>query len=1119
MPTYPLPAPVAETASVPPLDRPRKVYRLGLAVEQATLDEIAPVKVRRVGGPVVATSTSAGFRPRKVKAVSTAIEQTVPGSVFPEPVITEGEFTAAVLADDRVPVWRAGVDWTRQDYTGPASDLTATVREIEVEREIVGDLPTEAGVVDGYSSGRVTLRLGGTAETAYRADPDARMTLAEELSPYRTDSPLYGQTLTPSPMRVDLGFLTERGPKMYRQITGVLRKIRMSESDRSVVADGLDPSELIREIITLPTYAEFVTHAKRRPWAITVNTQWIVDYVLRRNNIFASPPVRDDAFIACTGHGGLVSERGFNGAPISINASTPPGSGLWVDDQHPWGMLGTPENAQGGSVGYQEFHGTPGTGDTVPMRFENGYGIAVSFWCHIGTYMGMSSSFENRIMQYRPTAYDEPRLFINGFGNGDIYCGVVDENGYIAATPRVSTGASRWTHIGVHWRWITASTCRITIRTNGITRQFDVGGAAVSVVETSTREGYRRVQQTRMMLFRSWTNMQTWITPNAPTLAEWQALENHVSEAEVGRGNNELLYLPDVASVESWDLLKQVVGAEYGVHGFDPAGRYSFRPRSDAYSGTPDIDLDVDMHLADVAYSVSSDSVRNVVGYSTKPRYHDGDLHSVVKAEDVFQFLVPARQVRVYDLDWPFGAAGWQGGRLPYHYQPGAEVYPGWAAPWVSETVRHGWTYSTKGASGNWTIMDNVANVVVTYVQLDSRHCRVIVDNTGGTMDVRLATAADPANPGDQPGDPALRIGGWPLVDQPGHVAAFRDDESIARTLSPRTLALDESEWRQTPAALDTLCQQLLTALAHPVTVLEDLPVRADPRTQVGMLARLRFRDEAAQPVIGTVVRTRRTLSEEGMIDQLSVRPLPEQTLAPPGWSFFIDISRYQYDRADPINLPLLHDLGYIGCIAKLGQGGGVTAGNVQYGQSIDPYWTTARDTARALWPTTFACYWYVGGMNGTTGTAETPESQAARAKAAIGDVTIPIALDYEDGSGDWANLLAVLGAFQAAGLRVTMIYASHGWLNARGVTNLDSDTGLNFWRARYPNNTVAHPRVTFDILDNPEEFGLGTTNGGTPDIWQFTQYGSVTSGMNIDVNAVKGGRAQLAQIMNGTTL
>jgi hypothetical protein len=1104
MPTYPIAGPAGEQVEVAPLGRPRKVYRLGLAVEQVTLDEVAPVKVRRLGGPVVETVTEAGFRARKVRTASGAVlEQTVPGSVIPEPVITDGEFTDAVMADDRFPVARVLADWTRQDYTGIHADLTPAVESIEVEREIVGDLPTEAGVVDGYASGKATLRFKGSAEVGYTADPDARRTLAD-----RADSPLFGRTLTPTPTRIDLGLLTERGAKFYRQMTGVIRKIRMSQSQRDVQMDALDPSELIREIITLPTYAEFVTHAKRRPWALTVNSQWIIDYVLRRNGIYASPPLRSDAFIACTGHGGLVSERGFNGAPISINASTPPNAGLWTEDGHPWGMLGTPENAAGGTVGYQEFHGTPGTGDTIPMRFENGYGIGWSAWVHVGSYMGLGAALENRIMQYRPTAYDEPRLFVNAFGDGRIYAGVVDQNGYIAGSPKVATGSSRWRHIGVHWRWISASVCRVTIRVDGVTRQFDVTGAQVTVPESNTREGYRRVQQTRMMMFRSWTNMQTWIAPNPPTLAEWQALENHTSQAEIGRGVNELLYLPDVASVESWDLLKQVVGAEYGVHGFDPSGRYSFRPRSDAYSGTPELDLNVDQHLSDVAYSVSSDSVRNVVGYSTTPRYHDGDLHSVVKAEDVLQFVVPGRQVRIYDLDWPFGAAGWQGGRLPYMGNPpGTGIGNG---VW-SNSVIHGWTYSS---GTNYTDGSNVQAVVVTYIQLDSRHCRIIVDNRNGNATIRLATPADAANPSQTPGEPAMRIGGWPLEDQPAHVQSYRDDESIARTLSPRTLALEQSEWRQQPAALDSLCQQLLTALSRPVTVLEDLPVRADPRTQVGMLARLRFRDEGSQPVIGTVVRTRRTLDSDGLSDLISVRPLPEQTLAPPGWSFWFDSSRYQYEGVStPLDLTRMRDLGYIGHIAKIGQGAGVHSnGTTTYAATIDPYWQQSRDASRPLWPDTFAGYWYVGNT-------ETPEAQAQRCLAAIGSTSIPVVLDYEEGGGTWANLLAVLATFQQAGLLVTVLYAGSGYLTAQNVATVDADTGLHFWRPRYWTNDKAHPRTLWDAMPDPYTFGLAATNGGTPDATQFTQYGTPIAGTNVDINATPGGEVYLARMLHGQSL
>src|ERR1700712_2672177 len=199
---------------------------------------------------------------------------------------------------------------------------------------------------------------------------------------------------------------------------------------------------------------------------MTVNTQWIVDFVLRQNGKHAYPPHRTDALISCTGHGGLVAEVGFNGAPISINTASPPQAGLWTDDLHPWGMLGTPEGGPGATVGYQEFYGVT-DGITPPLKFASGYGCAVSGWLHMGSYMTGSASTENRIWHVRPTVNDYPRLFVNGFADGSIYVGISVDASTIYQTPKFRPGSARWHHLGVHWQFTSNTALVVRVRLDG----------------------------------------------------------------------------------------------------------------------------------------------------------------------------------------------------------------------------------------------------------------------------------------------------------------------------------------------------------------------------------------------------------------------------------------------------------------------------------------------------------------------------------------------------------------------------------------------------------------------------------------------------------------------------
>ncbi|MCO7195639.1 hypothetical protein [Pseudonocardia sp. McavD-2-B] len=1016
------------------------------------------------------------------------------------------QLAAHIAGEDgeRRPAMRFEVDWTG---TGDWHDVTPAVDKLEVERSLTGDLPAEAGLIDGFAASTCHVTLSGGVEVGGEVWP-----VVEALSPFVPGSLRDGRQLVQAQARASLGMVLDDGPVLLRQWTGPLRELAAKTGTGAVDVEGVDPSDRLRAPITLPTYAEFITHAHRRPWAITVNTQWLVDHILRANGIYASPPTRDDAIISCTGHGGVVAERGFNGAPISINLGAPPGAGLWTEGSHPWGMLGTPENASGGTVGYQEFYGIT-DGLNPPVRFEAGNGVGFSFWLHLSDSDDFGADFENRLIQIRPTFEKDnpsavPRLFLSFRSGGAMYAGLVTDGNPIRGTSLFYAGEDPWCFVGVHYRWTSDTNMQIRVRVNGQTTDFNVAGTpAVNPPVNAFEGGYRPCLQLNAYMTRAWTNLQAWVGYDQPPASgPWQG-EIHESQADIGRGNNELRYLPDVTNADSWELLKDAVTAEFGVHTFDEFGRYAFRPRTDVRPERIDVAFHVDANLADFGYSTSTDSVRNIVGITTGAKYHAGEFQTVVKADDVEQFIVPGNSTSVFELPWPYGAAGYQSGTLPYHKNKDEPTaWPEWGS-----SVAHGFTYSyeTSPGNGRWWNGDNDSrSVVIRWAQIDARTVQIRVTN-GGNGRIRLATPADADGSGA--GEPAFRIGGWPLVDEPDHVEQLRaPDAQIAAQLGERVLDLGKTDWRQHPPALRPVARALLSALSREVAVLEDLDVVGDPRVQVGDVASVTFRDQLA-PIVGTVVTTKPAADDEGITGSVSVRPLPAPTLAPDGWSFFVDISHWQAD----IDLARVAAAGYAGCIARIGQGGG--GPNGERGELIDDWWFRHRDAARTLWPDTFAAYWYMGD-------AEAPEAQAARAADAIGDLSIPVALDWEAYGGDWSNVLAVRDAFVDAGMRVTMLYTSQSHATQNGASGIDS-AGFNLWSARYLNSNFSgasdpdDPRAQFARNQAQGTFGYDPYAGGTVRAHQFTDCGLVYPGMAIDVDSFPGSRAELSALFHGDNL
>lgn len=223
------------------------------------------------------------------------------------------------------------------------------------------------------------------------------------------------------------------------------------------------------------------------------------------------------------------------------------------------------------------------------------------------------------------------------------------------------------------------------------------------------------------------------------------------------------------------------------------------------------------------------------------------------------------------------------------------------------------------------------------------------------------------------------------------------------------------------------------------------------------------------------------------------------------GLLFYVDISQYQ----PGISIPNIKAAGYAGLVARIGAGAQNLSDGTKYVSLIDPYWAGFRDTAKPLYGNRFAGYWMVGNN-------ETPANQATRCAAAIGDKSIPVMLDTEDGSGSWTNILAVLAAFQGAGLKVTMLYMSAGFAAQCGATNIDA-TGLALIRPRYYISTYSTPRSLY--LQMPADTWNGY-NGGTVDAVQFTENGNLGIGgwsKGVDVDAFRGTVDQLAGMFQGT--
>lgn len=171
-----------------------------------------------------------------------------------------------------------------------------------------------------------------------------------------------------------------------------------------------------------------------------------------------------------------------------------------------------------------------------------------------------------------------------------------------------------------------------------------------------------------------------------------------------------------------------------------------------------------------------------------------------------------------------------------------------------------------------------------------------------------------------------------------------------------------------------------------------------------------------------------------------------------------------------------------------------------------DPAWPGFRDDAR-LHGLELVGYHMV--------TRDDPAAQAANCRAALGDPSIPLGLDWEEsgGSGDWSNFMRTLGAFRGAGLNVRLAYAPRWYWQQQGSPDMRA-AGLPLWASRYVSSGVGPPTQMYPAVQPQQWDGYGGLQVG---LLQFTDRAHI-AGKLVDCNAYRGTPAELHALLYPTT-
>lgn len=730
---------------------------------------------------------------------------------------------AAVAADVRAPLARLTVDWDRDGtYSNPLSDLSSVVDAVTVERQITSDLPAECTLIEGYTSASLTAALSGTR-------PGDPRDVARMVSPYRPDSPLAGVDRVDAPITLDLGLTTSAGPRWVRQFTGTTRALRLSAAECSVTLDALDPAERLRAAVTLPVWADSERTFRNStvwPYRNRTNTQWIVDYVLRRNGIHMSPPLRPGTIWAMTGHGGLAPDVGYDAFLIlgrksggdAVPEFIPGRYGLAVNGGPQLYMLvrgttaGTGFNL--GSYGHLfEFHVRAGASNTFHPNADGSLlAASTNDVKKTGATVELLITTTGRLqakLWTNPTITPVLRATITG--------------------PQI-TGPAAWHSVGF-WMFYNSIDRQVTYR-------WHLDGAQTAEATVAADLGSPSGQRGEVYAQSSLPIQCLSISEVFALPPDWGA--PHVSEADLDEGLNWVTALPDVVGADSWEVIKEAVAAEYGLASFGEHGRFTFRARTRPLGG-PVKNITADLDLADLSPSIALDSVRNEITYTTTARL-----------ERARATVYTARTVD--ELDCP---PGYTVHTLLLSTRCG--IYTS-----LLRVPKANWG---SGVTGGYAVVNastgaDVTNVSVEITATDTQDRVNLSVYNPNAFTVRFAA-------GDQP---AFTVAGRPIADDEPITTMTTNPDSADR-YGRRVLQLPDNRYRQHPAPARAVAESLLTDLAEPVALLADVPVVGDPRVQLADVVTVHDPHGLGGPITAAVIGSRRTLStDEGLADVLTLR-------------------------------------------------------------------------------------------------------------------------------------------------------------------------------------------------------------------------------------------------------
>lgn len=726
------------------------------------------------------------------------------------------ELAAAIDKPTRELVVLVSVDWNRDGVFNDAyGDLSGVIDSYNSSNDYTGALPQEATLVEGFAASKIDIVLSGEFTDG--------KSVVDMFTPFRSDSPFYGLSLIGCPIQIKIAVRTDDGELVENpQFYGFTTEVRVDHVARKVLISAIDGAEQLRSPINFPGYAANLFGIGTESIEATftaggpmVNSQWVIDYILRQNGIYSSPPANPYAFRSSTCHGSSLCELAISNVGYYYDANN-----SYVPSRY--GKMLAVNGASVDSKGNYNLNSAAGV-TPYPVVLADDHTLTCQF-----------QGFVSRDMDHHLTG-----------GLTDIIVAQVNESATLGESSYVTFGLTPdghplievYSNFSLVLRHVFAAQVPATEAWRDIRLAINFKGVA-SVVYCLIDDGDLEATVTpitgmdAVSTFKHMSvaytfgmvpisNLQLSQPPYPNYFLAWYDHTETFDNADVDPGLNILSAVPTFAGEDSWEILKELVGAEFGTHGFDENGKYYFINRDNAYRAklTVDKELNPSDILSGISFSQRSDAVRNAISVNTVPQ--------VLPYNQVLAFEPDVAQV-LQDLI----------------------MYPGYnefiirlASP-GAYPLFGGAEEAFEVDDSNWDDFFNVSSPRTGYIPV-SVTTDAVVSNTSMSVFPELPDGITyrvlfyNGSGGDvkfvRPGTstPALRIYGGQFTTVGSTNRITRDHTSISLH-GERTLHIGGSRFHQIADSFDDIAIDLLSDLNSPVPIVDEVLVEHDdPRLQL----------------------------------------------------------------------------------------------------------------------------------------------------------------------------------------------------------------------------------------------------------------------------------------------